>query len=145
MRPDGVLEQWLQLHHISPREVESVIATIRRTFPYVSLWLYGGQGVVLGSLEPVQVEHEAEALALAFLGKQHRGDMDAARRKYDEFVASRLLTSSEVDALLKERTPIINTDWNRWIEYSTPRYNITDVDWQDVNLKRLRSYSAVRR
>jgi len=108
-------------------------------------WLYGGQGIVLGSLRPVQVEHEAKAMALAFLQKQNQGDTVAARSKYDEFVASRLLTYSEVDALLKARSPIINTDWNRWIEYSTPRYNITDVDWEDVNLKSLLSYSAARR
>src|SRR5262249_55877198 len=145
LRPRGLLQQWVQLHHISPREVESIIATLRRAFPYVSVWLYGGQGILLGSLQPVQIEQEAEAAALAFLGKQNHGDTVAARIKYDEFLASRLLTNSEVDALLRAHAPIISNDRNRWLEYSTPRYNVSDVDWGDVNLKNLRSYSAVRR
>jgi spermidine synthase len=44
LRPRGVLQQWVQLHHISPREVESEIATVRSVFPYVSFWYFGGQG-----------------------------------------------------------------------------------------------------
>ena len=44
LKPDGVLQQWIQLHHISPHEVACELATARAVFPYVGLWFYGGQG-----------------------------------------------------------------------------------------------------
>ena len=37
LRPGGVLQQWLQFHNISPREIESVVATVRSVFPYVAV------------------------------------------------------------------------------------------------------------
>jgi len=29
---------------------------------------------------------------------------------------------------------VINTDHNRWIEYATPRYNVSSYDWRTDNL-----------
>jgi hypothetical protein len=37
----------------------------------------------------------------------------------------------------------INTDWNRWIEFATPRYNVSDVDWMAVNRKNLAAAAVV--
>ena len=55
LTPGGVFQQWFQLHHIGPREIESIIGTLHASFPYVSAWLYGGQGVLLASLEPQHI------------------------------------------------------------------------------------------
>ena len=52
LRPGGVLQQWVQMHHISPDEISSAIATLRSVFPYVSFWNFGGQGMMVASLEP---------------------------------------------------------------------------------------------
>jgi spermidine synthase len=142
LRPDGIVQQWLQLHHISPREVESIIGTLHRTFPYVSLWVYGGQGIVLGSLKPFLMEPGAEQGAVALLGKRAHGDLGLARQEYGRFLAANLLTSPDVDRLLRAHAPMVSTDWNRWLEFSTPRYNVTDTDWGAVNLANLRSFAA---
>jgi hypothetical protein len=47
---------------------------------------------------------------------------------------SRLMDAPTVDAMLRELHPVINTDHNRWIEYATPRYNVSPHDWVADNL-----------
>ena len=44
------------------------------------------------------------------------------------------MSAEGVDAMLRELTPVINTDHNRWIEYATPRYNVSLYDWRRDNL-----------
>jgi hypothetical protein len=58
-------------------------------------------------------------------------------------VSSRLLDTNAVERLAQTSAPIINTDWNRWIEFSTPRYNLSDVDWVTVNRRHLASMTLV--
>jgi hypothetical protein len=36
--------------------------------------------------------------------------------------------------------PIINTDHNRWLEYATPQYNVSAVDWDTRNVRFLRGF-----
>lgn len=142
LQPGGVFQQWFQLHHIGPKEVESIMGTLRASFPYVSAWLFGGQGVLLATMEPQQIQPDAVALATAYLRRRSPND-DTARRKMNEVLASRLLGTAASTRLAESRSPVINTDWNRWIEFSTPRYNISDVDWMAVNQKNLAAFSEL--
>lgn len=142
LKPGGVFQQWYQLHHISPREVESIVGTVRGTFPYVSAWLYGGQGVLLATMEPQQIQPDAIEVALKYL-RRHSPDEETAQRKMSDVLASRLLDTSAVTRLAISRSPIINTDWNRWIEFSTPRYNLTETDWMNINRHNLESFAVL--
>jgi spermidine synthase len=142
LKPHGVFQQWYQLHHISPKEVESIMGTVRASFPYVSAWLSGGQGVLLATMEPQQLQPEAVALALGYL-RRHSPDEETAQRRMSEVLASRLLDTSAVTRLAATRLPIINTDWNRWIEFSTPRYNLTETDWMSINRHNLESFTVL--
>jgi spermidine synthase len=142
LRPHGVFQQWYQLHHISPREVESIMGTVRGSFPYVSAWLFGGQGVLLATMEPQQLQPGAIALALDYL-RRHSPDEETAQRKMREVLASQLLDTPAVTRMATSKSPIINTDWNRWIEFSTPRYNLTETDWMSINRRNLESYALL--
>ncbi len=142
LKPGGVFQQWYQLHHISPKEVESIMATARASFPYVSAWLFGGQGVLLGTMEPQQIQPDAVSLALGYL-RRHSPDEETAQRKLSEVLASQLLDSAAITRLATTRSPIINTDWNRWIEFSTPRYNLTETDWMSINRRNLESFALL--
>ncbi len=142
LNPHGVFQQWFQLHHIGPREIESIIGTLHASFPYVSAWLYGGQGVLLASLEPQHMDPDAVAAAMAYLRKRNPDDI-TARRTMNAIVSSRLLDTNAVERLVQTSSPIINTDWNRWIEFSTPRYNLSDVDWVTVNRRHLASMTLI--
>jgi spermidine synthase len=142
LRPEGVFQQWFQLHHIGPQEIESIIGTLHASFPYVSAWLYGGQGVLLASLEPQRVQPGAAAAALSYLRSRSRDDA-AAQRTLNAILSSQLLDANAVRRLSESRSPVINTDWNRWIEFATPRYNVSEVDWMAVNQHNLASMALV--
>ena len=56
LKPEGVLQQWVQLHHVGSHEVACELATARAVFPYVGLWFYGGQGEMIASARPLVLE-----------------------------------------------------------------------------------------
>src|SRR5207237_4992639 len=95
----GVVQQWIQLHHIGFAGRASTIVTMRSVFPYVSFWSVGGQGVIVGSRHPQLVTDP-------------------------RLVADRLLAPDDVTRLAREPF-VINTDANRYLEYHTPRYALT--------------------
>jgi len=52
---------------------------------------------------------------------------------------SKILDARGVEHLVTSGSPLINTDWNRWIEFSTPRYNASQVDWFALNARYIAS------
>ena len=143
LKPDGVFQQWIQVHHIGPNELCSVIATLRSVFPHVSLWYFGGQGILVATMEPQELsprfvaELEKRNLALGWAP----GEYD---RRLLTLLGSRLLAPEDVTALVARHRFVINTDENRYLEYSTPRYNITHVDWRSHNVQVLAPFGSFK-
>ncbi len=147
LRPQGALQQWIQLHHISPREVESEIATARSVFPYVSFWYFGGQGIMVASIDPQIPDDARLAMVAGRMKLLIKRPTSEQQRIADEMFRSRILSPGEVDRMLHQaeahgRPAVINTDHNRWLEYATPRYNSSNADWVSRNLAFLRSFEA---
>jgi spermidine synthase len=125
LAPGGVLQQWVQLHHIGHDEVASVIATARAVFPYVSLWYFGRQGMIVASDRPQELETGRKGYLASRLDRgEERTRIEGAR----------VMRTEAVDAMIHQLRPVINTDHNRWIEYATPRYNVGSYDWRTDNL-----------
>jgi len=133
LAPDGVLAQWIQLHHLAPEEVLSVVATLQESFEHVGFWQVGGQGAMLASRQPLQLR--ASALdelrqrpeleeALRLLEQRHGPGLAFAE---DTVVLTPPELRARMDRALVEGTPI-NTDGNRYLEYSTPRHNLEQRD-----------------
>ena len=142
LRPGGVLQQWLQLHHISPREVESAVATVRSVFPYVSFWYTGGQGMIVATSQPQTSTPEREALLADRMRALIPGDPSMQAGVADRTFHSRVISPAGVDRMLASVPAVINTDHNRWLEYATPRFNWSETDWIPVNLNFLRSFES---
>jgi spermidine synthase len=53
----GVMQQWLQIHHIDTVDLLSVMKTLREVFPHVAFFLGGGQGILVASSEPLEVDY----------------------------------------------------------------------------------------
>ena len=141
LKPHGVLQQWIQLHHIDPYDVLSVIATMRSAFPYVSFWSVGGQGILVGSDEPQVIR--ANALQHIKLLTPRMGWASQA-----DFVSSlgalahtQVLSPAAVDRMFARVEPIVNTDRNRFLEYSTPRSNLNRAATIGAMLQRLDAFS----
>jgi spermidine synthase len=132
LQPDGVLQQWVQLNRNSPIEISSVIATARAVFPYVSYHTYGGQGMLIAANRPIVQSAERNELLASRFSKRY--GPEHARRLVDEMSHSQILSPSGVDALVQALHPIINTDNNRFIEYSTPARVSSERDWVSYNL-----------
>ena len=129
LRSGGVLQQWMQLHHIGPREIASELATVRSVFPYVGLWYYGGQGMLVAADHPLSEPRLQSGLA-----------SEESAKLLESLGAARLLDAEGVARLVAGGHPQINTDHNRWIEYATPQYQSSSYDWVAHNLEYLRRY-----
>jgi spermidine synthase len=139
LRPDGVLQQWVQLNRNSPKEIGSVIATARSVFPYVSYHAYGNQGMLIAANRPITENPQRNAL-LESRFSQHYG-AEQARKFVDGITHSELLGQVGVEALIRETHPILNTDHNHFIEYSTPARVSSERDWISYNLAFFREWN----
>jgi spermidine synthase len=144
LRPGGVLQQWIQLHHIGFEELGTALATMRSVFPYVSVWALGGQGLLVGSPEPQEIQAaflaalDAHAAAIGW-------DAGAVPERLERLCGSRLLAPEDTDALLAEHSFVVNSDRNRRLEYWTPRYNNVHADLAVENLRALRRFASFPR
>jgi spermidine synthase len=139
LAPDGVLQQWVQLHHIYPRDLATVVHTLRLEFAHVALFYGGGQGILVASNAPL-VASKAHLDALeASLGDKRpsRGlstltvDVLATESGLDAFVA---------DAARESGIPVesmVSTDDNLYLEYATPRGNVLGWASREDMVKRL--------
>jgi spermidine synthase len=131
LKPDGVLQQWIQLHHISPREVACALATASTVFRHVGLWFYGNQGMIVASDRPLVFD------------EARRPDLERRFRSaslVDELRASVLVSPGSLARLMNDFRPAINTDHNRRIEYLTPRYQPSSFDWMGYNFNLFSQY-----
>ena len=142
MAPGGILLQWIQLHHIAPEEVLSVMATLQAELPWVSLWQIGGQGLFLAAAEPLELQPQVltqlgenpEMVAAVGLVEARHGDLRAL------LTDNRVLSATEIAQrsarALAQGVPI-TTDGNRWLEWHTPRHNLESHDHHRVVLEAL--------
>ncbi len=131
LAPDGIFQQWIQLHHLSPYDVLVTIATLRYVFPHVRLFFGGNQGVVIASNGPLQIPFRK--LARFNAGQQSQfiknispfqnvfcllGEQLLGERGIDSFLA---FYQKKFAATLQDLT---SNDDNMFLEYSTPQGNV---------------------
>ena len=123
----GILQQWVQLHHLRPRELAAIIRTLRLVFPHVALFEGGAQGILVASNEPLVAsrKHLEEVEQIPAI----RETMD---RPHMVDIFEELLTSeSDLDRFVsdqaaKDGEAPISTDDNLFLEYATPKGNILE-------------------
>ena len=126
LNDDGVLQQWVQLHHMRPMDLLHILNTLHQEFRYVWLYVIGGQGVLVASNTP-------EAL-------QDAG-IDALSADVVKTVQEhRVLQPEDFDFLVQKlRVPqfFVSTDNNLYLEYATPKGNGADFDTFTANMEML--------
>ena len=144
---NGVLQQWVQLHHISPEDILYITGTIRKEFSNVWFYVIGGQGVIIASnsnnaspsIEREQAIDRNNNLSqqLASFGGNAKG------------IASKLvLTPTDINKYLNsfgvKQDHWVSTDDNLFLEYNTPKGNALDSqDSTEINLGILTKYSSI--
>jgi spermidine synthase len=138
LAPRGLLQQWVQIHHLTMDEIGSTVMTVREVFPFVELWLVGYQGIIVASMTPMRIE----PAGLAALGAQALAHGLSPDEVLLDMVSGRTLSADEVTGLAKLAPFAINTDWNRYLEYATPRYATDHRDLMQMNYLELTSLGS---
>lgn len=138
LKKDGVFQQWVQLHHIGTNELVSIVATLRAAFEYVQLHFVGGQGILLASAAPLNLD-EDHANAVARKIADAFKDIAATRPVLGAGLLRSTLVLDADDSTrllqyVKDSGLTLNDDKNRYLEYWSPRFNLEQRDLVPVNL-----------
>lgn len=133
----GVLQQWVQLHHISPMDLAYVIGSIRSEFKYLWLYVRGGQGIIVASnhLNAFQDPYQSIAVGDDFGLKMRENSVDLRSHL--------VLSPAGIDRFISSIDPtmsrLVSTDSNLYLEHSTPKGNALG-DVLESNLRLLSSF-----
>ena len=146
LNQDGVLQQWVQLHHLTPIDLACILSSARTVFPNVSLYVVGGQGIIIANKHAQQLSEES-ALQLieaqpGLMNMLHQSAMEP-----DALKGNLLLSANDVNNLVKTFSSssdfVVSTDDNLFLEYSTPKGNALDAAASlTANLGFLRKFSS---
>ncbi len=130
MTERGVLQQWVQIHHMRTSDFLVILNTAAQVFPHVAFFLGPEQGVLIASRGPLEADFN--------LIEKHDADPDIRR----DLTASGLPSFASLlgelmlaDASLREAVShlpafnvgpadFVSTDFNPRLEYGTPRGNV---------------------
>jgi spermidine synthase len=145
MKPGAVFQQWVQLHHVRPRDFATILNTLRHQFAHVTLFFGGGQGILVASDAPL-VASKARVQALERT-PQVAATIPRERPLLDLF-DDVLVSDAGLDRFLADvaRTvgepveQMISTDGNLYLEYATPHGNVLPWSTRDDLVADLRRY-----
>jgi spermidine synthase len=144
LRPGGIFQQWVQLHHIEEPVFATILNTLRESFDHVVLFYGGGQGILIASNSPLR----APAERLHRLQRDIVAQVLPAARPLPSLLADALLGPRGIDAFVKAAgekaglTPneMLSSDDNARLEYDTPRGNVLPWSSREAMVKRLTSF-----
>ncbi len=109
---DGVLQQWIQLHHMAEIDLAYVIGSVRSEFKYVWIYVRGGQGIIVASNNS-SAENRPSDKTNDDTVEQLRSHLILSPTGVDRFI-------SKIDPSM---TQVVSTDSNLYLEHSTPKGN----------------------
>lgn len=134
----GVLQQWVQLHHIELADVATIIATMKTVFPEVELWLGGHQGILIAG-KSLRTPNPDALRAISIRGRELLGLAGLADPT--SILSHRLVSKERMNAVLSaisRNQKRLSTDSSVVLEYSTPRGNALDLA-EEANLAAIRA------
>jgi predicted membrane-bound spermidine synthase len=151
LAPGGVLQQWIQLHHIRTQDLLFVLGSMRSEFRFVWVYLIGGQGIIVASNDLAAWPHSRHILRL-----RERPGLKDILALYDghveELENSVIIDPQGVDLFLGSlgvpAQTWIATDDNLVLEYGTPKGNVLDgpasMKHNIATLQRFQSQAVAR-
>jgi spermidine synthase len=146
LSPEGVFMLWIQVHHVFPEDVRSVIYTLRTEFPHVHFYTDGGQGqgFLLASPSPLTIDAGMVADKLSSPRLQRTVAEHGLGWPLDLTERAVFTTDAELTRYFADpsvgRAPVLLTDLRPTFEYKTPyglASNIYQYDFQRYSDKHL--------
>jgi spermidine synthase len=132
LAPGGVLQQWVQLHHLTRRDLAVILQSMRAELPHVALFTAGGQGIALASAHPLTLDYPRLVALARRLDPQAAAGIPAGdvltlagRLVLDERGVAQLI-DEEARAEGVPAEQLVSTDDSLRLEYSTPCANARD-------------------
>jgi spermidine synthase len=69
LNPGGMVSQYLPLHKMRPEDFQGIVSTFHSVFPNSTVWLGHYHAVLLGSLDPIQIDFETWTANIDKIGK----------------------------------------------------------------------------
>ena len=124
LKPRGVLQQWVQLHHIHRRELAITLRTVRSAFEHVALFVSGGQGIVVAASRPLVASRARLAELSADSTIASTLEADSLESLLGRLVIADAALDRFIDETVTNGAPRLSTDENLYLEYATPKGNI---------------------
>jgi spermidine synthase len=142
----GVLQQWVQIHHMRPQDLMVILNTAARVFPHVAFFLGPEQGLLIAS--PGPLECDARQLAgLEALPGVHRElaalNIPSLWSMLGELIlidSSFREATSTLPRLSSLPADFVSSDDQPYLEYQTPKGNTVTFDAARTNQRLLMQF-----
>jgi spermidine synthase len=142
----GVLQQWVQIHHMPTATLLVLLNTAAHVFPHLAFFVGPDQGLLIASSAPLEGDYaqwerlEADsgvAQQLSRLGVPSLASFLGDVMIYGDSMNEAL---GELPRLTGRKADFVSTDFFPFLEYATPKGNTMAINSTQANLDFLRSY-----
>jgi spermidine synthase len=146
LRQDGVLQQWVQLHHMRTRDLLVIFNTMREVFPHMHFFATTYQGVLIASREQLVADYVAIEARNRAEAKPFRLEQAKLDNLFTLF-GGLLLDDEAMSNVLTNLNgmPTVSRDLLPYLEYATPRGNFLPYDAWYRNIEWLRRHRTQSR
>jgi spermidine synthase len=146
----GVLQQWVQVHHMRTADLLVILNTATRVFPHVAFFLGPEQGLLIGSPAPLTCDYRnivafdadpGVQWELAGLRVPSLASLLGELVLYDESYRKALMLLPPLTGLPAE---FASTDDRPYLEYQTPKGNTLLYDTMESNVRFLLRFRPPR-
>lgn len=137
LNKDGVLQQWVQLHHMNPNDFNIIVNTIRSQFKYVSVYYIGGQGIIVATNSIISKDINVNTIKYLNENKNLKEIKVYYKDNFESIKNNNILNSEKTDKYLlktygKNVNYFISTDDNLILEYNTPKGNSIKENTENI-------------
>ena len=132
---EGVLQQWVQVHHMKPRDLFVVLNTAAKVFPHVAFFLGPEQGLLIASSSPLEIDYQKIRSLERTAGIRKQLNAIGAHSMFSMLGEVVIYDKSYREALsrlsqeLNVHEQLVSTDAFPYLEYHTPKGNVVPVDF----------------
>jgi spermidine synthase len=148
----GVLQQWVQIHHMRTQDFLVILNTAARVFPHVAFFLGPEQGVLIASASPLQCDYrqleefDADPKIRQELALINTPSLTALLGELMLYGESLKQALSFLPQLSGHPADFASTDSRPYLEYQTPKGNTVPYNTVPLNvnfMQRLRAAGPI--
>jgi spermidine synthase len=148
LKEQGVLQQWVQIHHMRTQDFLVILNTAARVFPHVAFFLGPEQGVLIASASPLECDYrqmetfDADPKVREELALINTPSLTALLGELTLYGESLRQALSFLPRLSGHPADFASTDFRPYLEYQTPKGNTLPYNTVSLNVNFLHELRA---